>query len=70
MEQLSTMSIQDLECYNNLIKQQIDSTVIKLKMQLPNEEYRRINNERLKYNHIWDAILKEINKRIFNIEVE
>lgn len=61
---LEAMSIYELSAYYDLVRNMVDSCLLKLKLQLPNEEKFKINNNRLKYNHVMDYIEMEINKRI------
>lgn len=68
-ETLSEMTIQDLYCYYNIIKKQIDGCLIRLRMQMSDIERKNVNASRIKYNNIYDAVQEEINKRIFSIEV-
>jgi len=69
-ETLEGMTIQDLSCYYDVIKQQIDNCLIRLRMPLSNGELTRINERRLKYNQIYEAIQEELNKRILNIVIK
>ena len=58
------MSILELKAYYDLIRHRIDDCLIKLKMNLTQDENKRINEQRLNYNRILDKLLDEINKRI------
>lgn len=69
-EELNKMTIIELYCYNNLIKQQIDSCLIRLRTQLTDIEAKEMNQKRLKYNQIIDAVQEEINKRIFSLSIQ
>ena len=64
MEIIECMSILELEGYYDLIRYRIDDCLIKLKMNLTQDENKRINEQRLNYNRILDKLLDEINKRI------
>lgn len=64
MEIIECMSILELKAYYDLIRYRIDDCLIKLKMNLTQDENKRINEQRLNYNRILDKLVDEINKRI------
>ena len=67
---LKEMTIQELYCYNCLIRQQIDSTLVRLRGQLKDLDSEKTNENRLKYNKVLEAVQEEINKRIFDIVIK
>lgn len=66
---LKEMTIQELYYYNCLIRQQIDSTLVRLRGQLKDLDSEKTNENRLKYNKVLEAVQEEINKRIFDIVI-
>lgn len=66
---LKEMTIQELYYYNCLIRQQIDSTLVRLRGQLKDLDSEKTNEDRLKYNKVLEAVQEEINKRIFDIVI-
>lgn len=66
---LKEMTIQELYYYNCLIRQQIDSTLVRLRGQLKDLDSEKTNENRLKYNKVLEAVQEEINKRIFDIAI-
>lgn len=67
---LKEMTIQELYYYNCLIRQQIDSTLVRLRGQLKDLDSEKTNENRLKYNKVLEAVQEEINKRIFDIVIK
>ena len=63
-------TIQALYYYNCLIRQQIDSTLVRLRGQLKDLDSEKTNENRLKYNKVLEAVQEEINKRIFDIVIK
>ena len=66
---LKEMTIQELYYYNCLIRQQIDSTLVRLRGQLKDLDSEKTNENRLKYNKVLEAVQEEINNRIFDIVI-
>ena len=66
---LKEMTIQELYYYNCLIRQQIDSTLVRLRGQLKDLDSEKTNENRLKYNKVLEAVQEEINKIIFDIVI-
>ena len=66
---LKEMTIQELYYYDCLIRQQIDSTLVRLRGQLKDLDSEKTNENRLKYNKVSEAVQEEINKRIFDIVI-
>ena len=66
---LKEMTIQELYYYDCLIRQQIDSTLVRLRGQLKDLDSEKTNENRLKYNKVLEAVKEEINKRIFDIVI-
>lgn len=66
---LKEMTIQELYYYNCLIRQQIDSTLVRLRGQLKDLDSEKTNENRMKYNKVLEAVQEEINKRIFDIVI-
>lgn len=66
---LKEMTIQELYYYDCLIRQQIDSTLVRLRGQLKDLDSEKTNENRLKYNKVLEAVREEINKRIFDIVI-
>ena len=66
---LKEMTIQELYYYDCLIRQQIDSTLVRLRGQLKDLDSEKTNENRLKYNKVLEAVQEEINKRIFDIVI-
>ena len=66
---LKEMTIQELYYYNCLVRQQIDSTLVRLRGQLKDLDLEKTNENRLKYNKVLEAVQEEINKRIFDIVI-
>lgn len=66
---LKEMTIQELYYYNCLVRQQIDSTLVRLRGQLKDLDSEKTNENRLKYNKVLEAVQEEINKRIFDIVI-
>lgn len=66
---LKEMTIQELYYYNCLVRQQIDSTLVRLRGQLKDLDSEKTNENRMKYNKVLDAVQEEINKRIFDIVI-
>lgn len=66
---LKEMTIQELYYYNCLIREQIDSTLVRLRGQLKDLDSEKTNENRLKYNKVLEAVQEEINKRIFDIAI-
>ena len=66
---LKEMTIQELYYYNCLIRQQIDSTLVRLRGQLKDLDSEKTNENRLKYNKVLEVVQEEINKRIFDIVI-
>lgn len=66
---LKEMTIQELYYYNCLVRQQIDSTLIRLRGQLKDLDSEKTNENRMKYNKVLEAVQEEINKRIFDIVI-
>lgn len=66
---LNEMTIQELYYYNCLVRQQIDSTLIRLRGQLKDLDSEKTNENRMKYNKVLEAVQEEINKRIFDIVI-
>lgn len=64
---LKEMTIQELYYYNCLVRQQIDSTLVRLRGQLKDLDSEKTNENRMKYNKVLEAVQEEINKRIFDI---
>ena len=67
---LKEMTIQELYYYNCLIRQQIGSTLVRLRGQLKDLDSEKTNENRLKYNKVLEAVQEEINKRIFDIVIK
>ena len=63
------MTIQELYYYNCLVRQQIDSTLVRLRGQLKDLDSEKTNENRMKYNKVLEAVQEEINKRIFDIVI-
>lgn len=66
---LKEMTIQELYYYNCLVRQQIDSTLVRLRGQLKDLDSGKTNENRMKYNKVLEAVQEEINKRIFDIVI-
>lgn len=66
---LKEMTIQELYYYNCLVRQQIDSTLVRLRGQLKDLDSEKTNENRMKYNKVLEAVQEEINKRIFDIVI-
>lgn len=66
---LKEMTIQELYYYNCLVRQQIDSTLVRLRGQLKDLNSEKTNENRMKYNKVLEAVQEEINKRIFDIVI-
>ena len=66
---LKEMTIQELYYYNCLVRQQIDSTLVRLRGQLKDLDSEKTNENRMKYNTVLEAVQEEINKRIFDIVI-
>lgn len=66
---LKEMTIQELYYYNCLVRQQIDSTLVRLRGQLKDLDSEKTNEKRMKYNKVLEAVQEEINKRIFDIVI-
>lgn len=66
---LKEMTIQELYYYNCLVRQQIDSTLVRLRGQLKDLDSEKTNQNRMKYNKVLEAVQEEINKRIFDIVI-
>lgn len=66
---LKEMTIQELYYYNCLVRQQIDSTLVRLRGQLKDLDMEKTNENRMKYNKVLEAVQEEINKRIFDIVI-
>ena len=66
---LKEMTIQELYYYNCLVRQQIDSTLVRLRGQLKDLDSEKTNENRMKYNKVLEAVQEEINKRIFDIAI-
>ena len=66
---LKEMTIQELYYYNCLVRQQIDSTLVRLRGKLKDLDSEKTNENRLKYNKVLEAVQEEINKRIFDIVI-
>ena len=66
---LKVMTIQELYYYNCLVRQQIDSTLVRLRGQLKDLDSEKTNENRIKYNKVLEAVQEEINKRIFDIVI-
>ena len=66
---LKEMTIQELYYYNCLVRQQIDSTLVRLRVQLKDLDSEKTNENRIKYNKVLEAVQEEINKRIFDIVI-
>ena len=66
---LKEMTIQELYYYNCLVRQQIDSTLVRLRGQLKDLDSEKTNENRMKYNKVLEAVQAEINKRIFDIVI-
>ena len=66
---LKELTIQELYYYDCLIRQQIDSTLVRLRGQLKDLDSEKTNENRLKYNKVLEAVQEEINKRIFDIVI-
>ena len=66
---LKEMTIQELYYYNCLIRQQIDSTFVRLRGQLKDLDSEKTNESRMKSNKVLEAVQEEINKRIFDIVI-
>ena len=66
---LKEMTIQELYYYNCLIRQQIDSTLVRLRGQLKDLDSEKTNENRMKYNKVLESVQEEINKRIFDIVI-
>ena len=66
---LKEMTIQELYYYNCLVRQQIDSTLERLRGQLKELDSEKTNENRMKYNKVLEAVQEEINKRIFDIVI-
>lgn len=66
---LKEMTIQELYYYNCLVRQQIDSTLVRLRGQLKDLDSEKTNENRIKYNKVLEAVQEEINKRIFDIVI-
>ena len=68
-QSLKDMTIQELYYYNCLVRQQIDSTLVRLRGQLKDLDSEKTNENRMKYNKVLEAVQEEINKRIFDIVI-
>ena len=66
---LKEMTIQELYYYNCLVRQQIDSTLVRLRGQIKDLDSEKTNENRMKYNKVLEAVQEEINKRIFDIVI-
>ena len=66
---LKEMTIQELNYYNCLVRQQMDSTLVRLRGQLKDLDSEKTNENRMKYNKVLEAVQEEINKRIFDIVI-
>ena len=66
---LKEMTIQELYYYNCLVRQQIDSTLVRLRGQLKDLDSEKTTENRRKYNKVLEAVQEEINKRIFDIVI-
>ena len=66
---LKEMTIQELYYYNCLVRQQIDSNLVRLSGQLKDLDSEKTNENRMKYNKVLEAVQEEINKRIFDIVI-
>ena len=66
---LKEMTIQELYYYNCLVRQQIDSALVRLRGQLKDLDSEKTNENRMKYNKVLEAVQEEINKRIFDIVI-
>lgn len=66
---LKEMTIQELYYYNCLVRQQIDSTLVRLRGQLKDLDSEKTNENRMKYNKVLEAVQEEINNRIFDIVI-
>ena len=66
---LKEMTIQELYYYNCLVRQQIDSNLVRLRGQLKDLDSEKTNENRMKYNKVLEAVQEEINKRIFDIVI-
>ena len=66
---LKEMTIQELYYYSCLVRQQIDSTLVRLRGQLKDLDSEKTNENRMKYNKVLEAVQEEINKRIFDIVI-
>ena len=66
---LKEMTIHELYYYNCLVRQQIDSTLVRLRGQLKDLDSEKTNENRMKYNKVLEAVQEEINKRIFDIVI-
>ena len=66
---LKEMTIQELYYYNCLVRQQIDSTLVRLRGQLKDLDSEKTNENRMKYNKVLEVVQEEINKRIFDIVI-
>ena len=66
---LKEMTIQELYYYNCLVRQQIDSTLVRLRGQLKDLDSEKTNENRMKYNKVLESVQEEINKRIFDIVI-
>ena len=66
---LKEMTIQELYYYNCLVRQQIDSTLVRLRGQLKDLDSEKTNENRMKYNKVLETVQEEINKRIFDIVI-
>ena len=66
---LKEITIQELYYYNCLVRQQIDSTLVRLRGQLKDLDSEKTNENRMKYNKVLEAVQEEINKRIFDIVI-
>lgn len=66
---LKEMTIQELYYYNCLVRQQIDSTLVRLRGQLKDLDSEKTNENRMRYNKVLEAVQEEINKRIFDIVI-
>ena len=66
---LKEMTIKELYYYDCLIRQQIDSTLVRLRGQLKDLDSEKTIENGLKYNKVLEAVQEEINKRIFDIVI-
>ena len=66
---LKEMTIQELYYYNCLVRQQIDSTLVRLRGQLKDLDSEKTNENRMKYNKVLEAVQEEINKIILDIVI-